>query len=217
MYQRDLRKPFELSEAELKALISKFEEIAEISFNKAFADNVNNFIGILREKYLIEEHAITNKEIKREITRVRNSLRKSLQNLDTDISDHTQTALFSALPGGMEEFAETYNAIEGFKDTCDIAIKKVNERIKPKEFNFPSVKQAMATELARELDSFDIPITAYRDGVFCKCVREFFNAFNGEAGGHTFRIYVPEDLFKIIQTAKDDHLTTERFILLRFR
>ena len=54
MNLRDTRKPYELSEGELQTLIAKFEKITDTKFDKAFADQVNNFIGIFREKILIE-------------------------------------------------------------------------------------------------------------------------------------------------------------------
>ena len=64
MNLRDTRKPYELSEGELQTLIAKFEKITDTKFDKAFADQVNNFIGIFREKILIERDAIKNKKIK---------------------------------------------------------------------------------------------------------------------------------------------------------
>jgi hypothetical protein len=75
----------------------------------------------------------------------------------------------------------------------------------------------MATELARELVRFGVKITTTRGGIFEKCVREFYKAFNGKAGGEEFRIYPRDDLFAIIKKAKDDYTNPERFILLQFR
>jgi len=42
MNLRETRKPYELSEGELQALIGKFEKITDTQFDPAFADQVNN-------------------------------------------------------------------------------------------------------------------------------------------------------------------------------
>ena len=59
MYLRDLRKPYELNEQKLSALIEKLEAITDKSFDARFSDDLNNFIGILREKYLVSKHIKT--------------------------------------------------------------------------------------------------------------------------------------------------------------
>ena len=217
MYMRDARKPLELPEKELRTLIGKLEKITGVTFNDTFGDQINNFIGIIRETYLIEEHALTNKEIKRQLTQLRNALKKAIALQEGMLGDHAGMMHMSAMQGGMEEYVNGWNAVEGLLAANDAAIEKVNERARAKEFKFLQVQQAMATELARELASFGVKITAYRDGIFANCVREFLKAFNGNANGKKFRAYVPDDLFTIIQTAKDDHTSSERFFLLNFR
>ncbi len=217
MYLRDQRKPWELPDSKLKALIDKLEAITETKFNEAFADNVNNFIGILRETHLIEKHAKTNKEVKRQLTQLRNALQKVATLDDSVLGDHAGMMLMSSMPGGMEEYVNASNAIETLLTACKTAISKVNERTRAKEFKFLQVQQSMATELARELAGFGVNITAYRDGIFAQCVREFLQAYNGNVGDQKFRMYVPEDLFTVIQKAKDGYTNPERFLLLNLR
>lgn len=217
MYMRDARKPLELSKDDLNTLIHKFEDITETKFNDAFNDQINNFIGIIRETYLIQQQLITNKEIQRELTKLKNTLRKAVEIDESQLSQHTRMALTSACPNGMEEYVNLTNSVEILANNCDIAIEKIKQRKKPKEFSYLNVKQAMATELARELASFGVKITAYRDGTFESCLREFFFAIKGQAGDIIFKDYVADDLFQVIKVAKKNYTNEERFFLLKFR
>lgn len=214
MYMRDVRKPLELSVTDLQSLIRKLEKITNTKFNDKFSDQINNFIGILREKFLIDQTIPNHKKMKREFVKLKSSLNKIS---DMDLGHHVQMLLYASMPGGIGKFSEACDNIETLSQACDIAIDDLKQREKQKEHTFTATKQAMATELARELDSFGVKITSYRDGVFENSLREFFTAFNGQASGKDFNIYVAEDLFKIIRKAKKDYTNTERFILLRFR
>lgn len=217
MYMRDLRKPLELSDEDLQKLIDRLEVITDTKFNATFADQINNFIGILREKNLIELHIPKNKQIKRELEKLKNALCKASDIQDSQISGEAEMFLFDAIPGGTDTYIQSTENIVMLTQACKAAIENLSQKLKPKASSFAEVKQAMATELARELDSFGIKISAYRDGVFEKCVRELFSAFNGQASGKAFKIYVADDLFQIIKTAKKDYKVTERFVLLKFR
>ncbi len=217
MYMRDMRKPLELPDDKLQKLVTDLEAITGTKFNSAFADQVNNFIGILREKSLVEQNAPKNKQIKRELVKFKNAMSKAYDIESGQLSFNAQMLLFSAIEGSLGTYTESIEHLKILIQACTTAIEGLPKQDKSKELSFAVVKQAMATELARELNSFGIKITSYRDGIFGKCVREFFNAFNGQAIGITFNIYVAEDLFQTIKTAKKDYLKTERFVLLKFR
>lgn len=217
MNMRDTRKPFELPEECLRNLICQIEEITETKFNDAFADQVNNFIGILREKHLIEVHTVHNKQMAKELTQLRNALTKAANLIGGKMSDEARMALVGASPGSMDTLIDGSQSIEALLEGCDRAIENVKKRKRDKEYSFAATKQAMATELARELSSFGVKITAYRDGVFAKCLKAFLYAYKGEVNGVAFKMYVTEDLFKIIQTAKENHVLPERHIMLNFR
>ncbi len=217
MNLRDTRKEFELSDSELHALIAKFEKITGTSFDSAFADQVNNFVGILREKILIERASITNRKIKRELNQLRGALDKTLTLQNDKIGDHARIALFTKLPDTFNTFIAANNAIETLKQACIDAIGALGQTEKSTQYSLTNMKFIMATELARELNHAGVEITAYRDGKFGKCLEVFLKSIKGEAGGEKFRMSLREDLFVIIKRAKDDYATTERFVLLNIR
>jgi len=214
MNLRDVRKPLELNPSELRSLIDRLEEITETKFNDAFADNVNNFMGILREKHQIEVHGVRNKQVAKELTQLRNALGKAATLLGGKMSDDARMALVAASPGHMDTLIDGSQYIERLIEGCGQAIDSLDQRKRPKEYAFAAIKQAMATELARELSSFGVKITAYRDGVFAKCLKAFFYAYKGKVNGVKFDMYATDNLFEIIQKAKDDHADSKRFFLL---
>jgi uncharacterized protein YqeY len=217
MNLRDTRKPYELSEGELQTLIAKFEKITDTKFDKAFADQVNNFIGIYRQKILIERDAIKNRKIKRELTQLEGALRKVSTLQNDKISYNAQMALFTRLPNMFQSFIDANDSIEELRQACQDAIASLGQTEKSTEYSLTNLKPILATELARELNKAGVEITAYREGTFGKCLEAFLKAIKGEAGGEKFNISIREDLFPIIKQAKDDYATTERFVLLKFR
>lgn len=214
MNLRNSRKPLELTPSQLRTLIDKLEEITETKFNDVFADNVNNFMGILREKHVIEVHGVRNKQVAKELTQLRNALTKAANLLGGKMSDDARMALVAASPGHMDTLIDGSQSIENLIAGCSHAIDGLDQRKRPKDYAFAAIKQAMATELARELSSFGVKITAYRDGVFAKCLKAFFYAYKGKVNGVKFDMYATDNLFEIIQKAKDDHVESERFFLL---
>ena len=217
MYMRDRRKPYELSGEELRELIGRFEKITGVKFNDAFADEVNNFIGIMRDKFLIDRNITDNKKIKRTLEVYQRHLVKTMEMQNAGMDRWAHNHLTQHLPGGIDAIIEANEPMEVLLEGCIKAINELSGRSRTTDIDFPHVKQAMATELARELAAFGVKISATRGGIFEQCVREFYKAFNGEAGGEEFKIYPRDDLFPIIKKAKDDHTNPERFILLQFR
>ena len=217
MNLRDTRKPYELSEGELQTLIAKFEKITDTKFDKAFADQVNNFIGIFREKILIERDAIKNKKIKRQLTQFENALEK-VSTLQSDkISDNARMAIIAKLPDMFETYIDANDSIETLRQACTDAIDSLGQSEKSTQYSLTNLKPILATELARELSKCGVEITAYREGTFGKCLEAFLKAIKGEAGGEKFNISIREDLFPITSQSKDDYATTERFVLLKIR
>jgi hypothetical protein len=216
MYLSETRKPLELSKEELQKLVAEFEKITETKFNSAFADQINNFISILREQFLIERSTPSNKQIKRELVRLNKAL-NNLTDIQGSLSNHALMAVIGASSDGADIFARlSQNALAASQGTIK-AMENLGQNKRSKEFSFTGIKLAIATELARELASFGVKITTYRDGIFADCLRAFFTAVNGYASNQQFSIYVAEDLFNIIKKAKEKHTDPERFFLLKFR
>lgn len=214
---RDQRKPYELSNEDLRKLIGKFEKITGLTFDNAFADEVNNFIGILRDKFLIDRNLSNNKKVKRALESYKGHLTKAMEMQNAGMNTAAHNHLTHHLSGGIDAIIMATEAMEILLEGCDKAIEELAERSRTTKIDFPVVKQAMATELARELAKFGVKISATRGGIFEKCVREFYRAFNGKAGNEEFKIYPRDDLFAIIKKAKDDYTNQDRFILLQFR
>ncbi|MAH06547.1 MAG: hypothetical protein CL561_13410 [Alphaproteobacteria bacterium] len=224
MYLRDLRKPYELNEQKLSALIEKLEAITDKSFDARFSDDLNNFIGILREKYLVSKHIKTNKELVREVKRVRTAANRLYDLIDGDIHEETELMLLRTTPIGFEEcHNHSYHAAQHAKklaSVCDEVLNNIEKyRISGRNsgYSFNDIRDFMAIELARELARFGVEITAYRDGVFIQCLKEFLKAFNGKQKDQSFNIYIPEDLFEIAKICKEKHKDSEKFALLEFR
>ena len=98
MNLRDVRKPLELNPSELRSLIDRLEEITETTFNDTFADNVNNFMGILREKHLVEVHGVRNKQVAKELTQLRNALGKAANLLGGKMSKPSTASINESGP-----------------------------------------------------------------------------------------------------------------------
>ena len=217
MYMRDQRKPLELSEDELQELVTKFEAITGVEFDAKSADMINDLIGILRDKYLIEQWIPDNKKIRADIEQVQRCAEK-LHKLIVENPDFTMIDAFqTALPHNGPQLTDILEHINLLIDSGETAKENLSKRKKSDRPTFTDTRQDIATELARELARKQIKITKYRDGHFGQCLREFLESCNGETPGGPVRIYVPEDLLTLIKTAADTYQEAPLHILLQFR
>lgn len=217
MYIRDQRKAHELPPLELENLMSQFEEYAGLTFDASFADNVNNMIGIIRDKYLIENNSPDNKTVKQKLNSYRRSLIKviDMQNSNMDFWAFNQLA--AHLPNGFETIHTANEVMGDLLKGCDKAIEELSNRRKSNGSNLKQTKEKIATDFARELAAHEIKITVYRDGVFGKCLRALLEAVNGKSDTEQFQIYVPEDLLFLIKKAAKTYQTEPSHILRQFR
>jgi len=213
----DERKPYELPSDELATLIGKFEEVADTKFNGAFADNINNMISILRNKHLIAAHISDNKKVKRSLIQYKEYLEKIMRMQNSEMDHWAHQLLMANMPNHTDTIITANEAMDDLMIGCNRALESLPERKKQANHSFSDTRQIIATDLAREIAAFGIKITVYREGVFGLCLKEFLYAFNGNAGGETFQMYIPEDLIQLIKTASDNHSNSEPHFLRKFR
>ena len=216
---RDNRKTLELSSEQIAELINNFEKISKKQFDDKFADIISNMIGILREKYLIEGHHIKNRKIRQEIIGLQNTAKKFVKSFQNKISTETELQLLHAAQEGDDMHhnlsSKAVNVLSEFTLLCDVALKNLKNRDKNKDSTFYTVRDDLAVDLARELHRYGVKITKYEDGHFAKCLRVFYEAFSGKTDRYKFQMYIPENIYVLIQNAANNYKTQDEFFLLK--
>ena len=219
--ERDLRRPLELSEERLAQLGQDLRDITKQEIPEDSLHAINNLIGILREKYLINEGYIPNQDCYEEINQLKNSAQKLFSLIDMGLSYKTEHAFtqISFENNFCDENDHMYHAAthaEKLIGMCDLAIQSI-QNSKGGGHSFRYVRDYMAIELARVLEPLGVDISTYEEGVFRNALQTFLEYCNDSTPKGKVDIKILKRFYPILKKVKDNYETAEPFILLQIQ
>lgn len=205
---------------EFSKLKNKIIEIIGIETSTGFDDKLHFLITLLRSKTYIHTNNESVTITQKKLSGLQNHLTKLQKYMSTEISDMTWQHLNLQKVGLMSE-RDIEDPIFDLQINIQIALdlcERTRNEIKGKkpEFTPMDMRQVLAEELARELDTMGIDLKKYRNGEFVTILRHVLKAVSCKVNRQRISISIPNDLFDVASKAIDEFPTKKPHTLLNF-